>query len=87
MDSNHRMSESKSDALPTWRNPCICLVLRAGLEPALPKKADFKSAAATYYAIGAIVSLQTLACVFKELLLSHQQHDSSIAYLDLIVNQ
>ena len=48
---------------------------------------DFKSTAATYYAIGAIVSLQTLVCVFKELLLNYRQHDSSIAYLDLIVNQ
>ena len=30
------------------------LVLRAGLEPAHPKITDFKSVAATYYAIGAM---------------------------------
>ena len=30
MDSNHRMSESKSDALPTWRIP-YCFLVCCGL--------------------------------------------------------
>ena len=35
--------------------PNIKMVLRAGIEPAHPKIMDFKSIAATYYAIGAFV--------------------------------
>jgi hypothetical protein len=33
MDSNHRMSESKSDALPTWRIPNNRMDEEIGLEP------------------------------------------------------
>jgi hypothetical protein len=33
---------------------CFNMVLRPGIEPGLPKEVDFKSTAATYYAIGAV---------------------------------
>ena len=49
VDSNHRMSESKSDALPLGYNPTM--VDRSGFEPLKPWVADLQSAAFGRFAI------------------------------------
>ncbi len=65
MDSNHRMSESKSDALPTWRIPNCnnrMWCLRPGLEPtAHPQRAGLAKCGASNFML--LKTSLKLACV------------------------